>query len=175
MAPAPDSTQTSRPAWTSLPAVSGTSATRRSPGSVSAGTATFTPRERTVSWEPEAENWLRWARTPGHDPYWHYRDSFFGSIVPPPAKLTLDLGTGEGRVARDLAQRGHRVVGIDSSRTLVRHAREADAGGRYLVAAAEALPFENGRFDLVVAYNALMDVEDLDAAVRGAAGVLEPG
>jgi len=128
-----------------------------------------------VSWEPEAENWLRWARTPGHDPYWHYRDSFFGSIVPPPAKLTLDLGTGEGRVARDLAQRGHRVVGIDSSRTLVRHAREADAGGRYLVAAAEALPFENGRFDLVVAYNALMDVEDLDAAVREAARVLEPG
>ena len=23
-------------------------------------------------WEQEAENWVRWARTPGHDAYWHY-------------------------------------------------------------------------------------------------------
>src|SRR5438094_8336412 len=175
LAPAPAWTQTSSPAWTSLPAVSGTRATRRSPGSVSLGTATFTPRECTVSWEPEAENWLLWARTPGHDAYWHYRDSFFSAIVPPAGRLTLEVRSGEGRVARDLAERGHRVVGIDTSPTLVRHAAEADDRGRYLVAAAEALPFAAASFDLVVAYNALMDVDDLEASVREAARVLEPG
>ena len=128
-----------------------------------------------MSWEPEAENWLLWARTPGHDAYWHYRDSFFSAIVPPAGRLTLEVGSGEGRVARDLAERGHRVVGIDTSPTLVRHAAEADDRGRYLVAAAEALPFAAASFDLVVAYNALMDVDDLEASIREAARVLEPG
>jgi SAM-dependent methyltransferase len=128
-----------------------------------------------VSWEREAENWVRWARTPGHDAYWNYRDSFFSELVPEPGRLTLDLGCGEGRVTRDLAARGHRTVGADSSPTLVGYAKEADAGGQYLVAAAEALPFRDHAFDLVVAYNALMDVDDLDASVREAARVLEPG
>ncbi len=35
----------------------------------------------------------------------------------------------------------------------------------YRVADAEALPFENGSFDVVVAYNSLIDVQDLGAAV----------
>src|ERR1700682_863301 len=27
-------------------------------------------------WEAEAENWVRWARTPGFDAYWYYSPSF---------------------------------------------------------------------------------------------------
>ena len=77
-------------------------------------------------WEPEAENWVRWARTPGHDAYWYYRDSFFDLIVPAPGRRTLEIGCGEGRVARDLAARGHRVTAIDTAHTLLRHAREDD-------------------------------------------------
>lgn len=38
--------------------------------------------DRPEGWEQDAEQWLRWARTPGHDEYWQYRDSFFTSIVP---------------------------------------------------------------------------------------------
>jgi hypothetical protein len=26
----------------------------------------------TEGWEQEAENWVRWTRTPGHDAYWYY-------------------------------------------------------------------------------------------------------
>jgi SAM-dependent methyltransferase len=126
-------------------------------------------------WEAEAANWLRWARTPGHDSYWYYRDAFFDQIVPAPGRLTLDLGCGEGRVARDLRDRGHRVVGIDTSTTMLHHAREADAEGRYVRADAMRQPFGNGTFDMVVAYNSLMDVDDMPAAVREAARVLEPG
>ena len=33
-------------------------------------------------WEPDAENWVRWARKPGHDAYWYYRDGFFDELVP---------------------------------------------------------------------------------------------
>jgi 2-polyprenyl-3-methyl-5-hydroxy-6-metoxy-1,4-benzoquinol methylase len=40
-------------------------------------------------------------------------------ILPEPGGLTVDLGGGEGRLARELTARGHRVVGIDGSETLV--------------------------------------------------------
>jgi SAM-dependent methyltransferase len=128
-----------------------------------------------VSWEPEASNWIAWAREPGHDAYWYYRDAFFDEIVPPPGRATLDLGCGEGRVARDLAARGHRVTGVDSSPSLVAAATEADPEGKYLVADARALPLEAAAFDLIVAYNSLMDIDDMPGAVAEAARVLEPG
>jgi SAM-dependent methyltransferase len=128
-----------------------------------------------VSWEPEALNWIAWAREPGHDSYWYYGDSFFEEIVPPPGRATLDLGCGEGRVARDLGERGHRVTGIDSSPSLVASAQEADPEGTYLVADAAALPFVDDAFDLVVAYNSLMDIDDMRGAVAEAGRVLEPG
>jgi len=125
-------------------------------------------------WEREAQNWIAWARTPGHDSYWKYSPAFF-EIVPAPWRATLEIGCGEGRVARDLAKRGHRVAGIDASPTLIDAAREADPDGDYRVADAARLPFESGSFDLVVAYNSLMDVEDFRGAVREAARVLTDG
>ena len=127
------------------------------------------------NWESEASNWIRWARTPGHDSYWYYRDAFFSGTCPAPGRLTLDLCCGEGRVARDLAERGHPVIGVDLSPTLISAAREADPGGRYVLADASALPFLDATFDLVVAYNSLMDVDDLDGTVAEASRILEGG
>ena len=125
-------------------------------------------------WELEAENWVRWARAPGHDAYWDYAPIFF-EVVPAAGRRTLELGCGEGRVVRDLTTRGHRVVGLDSSPTLLGYAREADPPGRYVLADAARAPFADDAFDLVVAYNSLMDIEHMEAAVREAARVLETG
>jgi SAM-dependent methyltransferase len=126
-------------------------------------------------WEREAGNWIAWARAPGHDSYWSYGPLFFEQVVPRPGRSTLEVGCGEGRVCRDLTARGHVVTGIDAAPTPLAAAREADPGGRYLLADAAALPFADGEFDLVVAYNSLMDVDDMPGAVREAARVLEPG
>ncbi len=128
-----------------------------------------------TEWEDEAESWIRWARTPGHDAYWVYRDSFFDAIVPPPGSVTVELGCGEGRVSRDLRRRGHRTVGLDLSPTLLAHAKEADPGGAYLRADAATVPLGDASCDLVVSYNALMDVADMDATVSEAARILVPG
>jgi SAM-dependent methyltransferase len=125
-------------------------------------------------WEAEAANWIRWARAPEHDSYWYYRDSFFDDVVPPPGRRTLEIGCGEGRVARDLQDRGHTAVGIDTSPTLLQHARASDPAGRYVRGDAIALPFCDEAFDIAVAYNSLMDVDDMPAVVREAARVLEP-
>jgi SAM-dependent methyltransferase len=124
------------------------------------------------AWEDEARNWIRWARTSGHDAYWSYAPKFFEDVVPPAAGLTLEIGCGEGRVSRDLRSRGHDVVAIDASPTLVRHAVGADARSAYLIADAKALSFRRSIFDLVVAYNSLMDVDDMPKVVAEAARVL---
>jgi SAM-dependent methyltransferase len=127
-----------------------------------------------MGFEERAQGWLAWTRTPGHDPYWRYRDAFF-ALVPEPGAATLEVGCGEGRVARDLVARGHRVTGLDASPSLLSAAADADPASRYVEGLAEALPFDEGAFDLVVAYNSLMDVDDMPVAVSEAARVLAPG
>jgi len=126
-------------------------------------------------WESEAERWVTWTRTPGHDAYGHYSAAFFEAIVAPPGRRTLEIGCGEGRVARDLARRGHNVTAIDSSPTLIRYAQAADPAGAYSLADATSLPFADGCFDVAVAYNSLMDIEDMHAAVLEVGRVLAPG
>jgi SAM-dependent methyltransferase len=126
-------------------------------------------------WERWAERWATWSRRPDHDAYWRESGPPFFDLLPEPGRLTLDLGCGEGRVARDLKARRHRVVGIDAAPTLVRLAKEADPGGEYLVGDAAALPFDDASFDLVVAFNSLMDFDDMPGAVREAARVVERG
>ena len=126
-------------------------------------------------WEREAPNWAAWARTPGHDSYWTFSGPTFFELVPAPGRRTLEVGCGEGRVSRDLAARGHLVVGLDASPTLLRLAQDEHPEGDYVLGDAAALPFEDGAFDLVVAFNSLMDVQDMPGAVAEAARVLEAG
>lgn len=125
-------------------------------------------------WAAEAERWAAWARTPGNDAYWHYRQAFF-DLVPAPGRATLEVGCGEGRVSRDLAARGHRVTALDLTAALLALAAAADPASAFVRGDAAALPFRDGTFDLVVAYNSLMDVDDMPAAVAETARVLEPG
>jgi ubiquinone/menaquinone biosynthesis C-methylase UbiE len=133
---------------------------------------------RDAEWESEAENWVRWARTPGHDAYWYFRDSFFDFIVPAPGRRTLEIGCGEGRVARDLTARGHRVTAIDNAFTLLRYARQDGPTAGYVRAESRVLPFPDRCFDVAVAYNSLQSLQcaaDMTATIREAGRVLDRG
>jgi hypothetical protein len=73
------------------------------------------------AWDDQAENWLRWARTPGHDSYWRFHGRRFLELIPEPGRLTIDVGAGEGRLSRDLRRqrpfRGRgRCVAFDGER-----------------------------------------------------------
>jgi SAM-dependent methyltransferase len=125
------------------------------------------------AWDAQADDWARFARTPGHD--WSHEGfnlPAFLELLPPPGGATLDLGCGEGRVGAELVRRGYPVLGVDSSPRLVALAREHHDA---VVADAAELPFADASFDLVLAYMSLMSMDDLEAAVAEAARVLEPG
>jgi len=127
------------------------------------------------AWEAEAEHWVTFVRTPDHDAYCFYRDSFFDNIMPTAGAVTLEVGAGEGRVTRDLLVRGHRVVALDGSITLLHHAADLDSVHRYVQADAVRLPFGSGSVDIAVAYNSLMDFDDIATAAGEVARVLAIG
>ncbi len=126
-------------------------------------------------WERHAADWTRWAREPGHDSYWRFHRDSFLELLPPPGRLTLDVGCGEGRLARDLKERGHNVRAFDASPALVEAAREAEPLLEVTQADAGALPVEDGASDLVVSFMVLMNLDDLEGVVHEAARVLDPG
>jgi SAM-dependent methyltransferase len=127
------------------------------------------------SWEAQASQWIRWARRPGHDSYWRYHRDQFLELLPSPGRQTVDIGCGEGRLTRHLNELGHRIVGVDSSPSMVAAARELDASLDIRVADAAALPFDDASADLVVAFMSLHNVDALALAVREIARVLESG
>lgn len=135
-----------------------------------------TPEEPSLKdlWETNAEDFATWVRTPGHDSYDRFHRDLFLPLLPPPGKLTLDVGCGEGRVARDLVSLGHRVECVDASETMVRLAREAMPSVPVHQADAAALPFPDASADLVVMFMSIQDVDDYQAAIREAARVLTP-
>jgi SAM-dependent methyltransferase len=124
------------------------------------------------AWEENAAAWIAWARAPGHDSYWRFHRDLFLEIVPPPVGRTLDVGCGEGRLARDPAGLGHDVVAVDASPTMLVAAREAAPEMELHLADAAELPFEDASFGLVVAFMSFQDIDDLPRAIQEAARVL---
>jgi len=129
-----------------------------------------------ASWDREAADWVRWARDPALD-HWFWRVTLPAllDLVPPPKRLTVDVGCGEGRVARELIARGHRVVGVEGSPALADAARAADPSFEVHVADAAAMPLGDAVADAAVASMSLLNMDDLDGVLREVARVLEPG
>ena len=129
---------------------------------------------RDRGFESVATEWAELVRGDG-DAAFAWNAPAFLELVPDPGEITLDLGCGEGRLARELVRRGHRVVGVDASETLVRLAAEADPESEYRVADAADLPLADKSVDLVVAFMTLMDIADAATAIAESARVLRPG
>jgi len=92
------------------------------------------------------------------------------------AQRVLDVGTGEGQVARLAAAGGATaVVGVDPTWSQVVAARRRGGGPAFARAAAAALPFADQAFDAVVACLVFEHIEEVDRAIAEVSRVLRPG
>jgi len=127
-------------------------------------------------WETQADNWVRFARTPGHDAFYDLMNlPAFLSLLPAPGRRTLDLGCGEGRLSRLLAEAGHTMVAADASPSMIALAASAERALAAIVSDAARLPFTDSAFDLVVAFMCLHDMDQMAGAISEAGRVLAPG
>jgi SAM-dependent methyltransferase len=128
----------------------------------------------TDPWDEHA-SWWQEGFTEGSDPEYEEQILPLVSQRLAGSERVLELGTGEGQVARALGAVCTAVVGIDTSAEQLRAARARAGGPSYARASATRLPFGAGSFDAVVACLVLEHVEDLDAVLDETARVLEGG
>ena len=125
-------------------------------------------------WEANAR-WWQEGFTDGADP------EYVEQIIPLAAEHlagagdVLDIGTGEGQLARVAAAAGARVVGIDPTVAQLATARARAGGPCYLRAAAAQLPLVDAWCDAAVACLVFEHIDDVDAAIAEVARVLRPG
>jgi SAM-dependent methyltransferase len=125
-------------------------------------------------WERHAGWWQR-EFTDGADAEYEEQilplvDEHLGS-----ARRVLDVGCGEGQVARRLASRGVDVVGLDPTPSQVRVAAERAGGPAYVRSTAEVLPVRSGSCGGVVMCLVLEHLDPFEPAIEEIARVLEPG
>ena len=90
------------------------------------------------------------------------------------ADRVLDVATGTGLAAAAAAGRGAAVVGIDFSDQQLRRARTTYPRLRFERGDADALPFDQDSFDVVVSNFGVPHFPDPDACFREAQRVLSP-
>ena len=126
-------------------------------------------------WEIHA-GWWQQGFTDGADP------EYTEQILPLVADLlvgaedVLDVGTGEGQIARLACTGGaHRVVGLDPTHAQITEAAWRAGGPVYALADAGALPMAAHSFDAVVACLVFEHITAVDDAIDEVARVLRPG
>jgi demethylmenaquinone methyltransferase/2-methoxy-6-polyprenyl-1,4-benzoquinol methylase len=117
----------------------------------------------------------------GQDPRW--RRALVAAIAPGPDQRVLDVATGTGLVAFELASRGAlEVIGLDQSEQMLARATQRLARTpaladrvQFVAGEAERLPFADGAFDALTFTYLLRYVDDREATMRELARVVRPG
>lgn len=97
------------------------------------------------------------------------------ALEPLDGRSLLDAGCGSGQAIADAASRGATVTGVDATPELLDVARQRTPTADLRVGEIQQLPFGDGTFDLVTAFNSIQYAADPAAAVSELARVCRPG
>ena len=107
------------------------------------------------------------------------QEGLVAALKPQAGEKWLDVATGTGAVARMAARAGADVTGLDLAPDLIETARnQTEQEGlsvQYDVGDAEALPYEDAAFDVVVSTFGVMFAPNHAAVARELARVTKPG
>jgi SAM-dependent methyltransferase len=103
-------------------------------------------------WSTDPRGWARAAEGRNRPLY----ERVLEQLDPRPGARLLDAGCGSGLFAAMAAERGATVTGVDAAAGLVRYARAERPGPRFVEGDLERLPFADGEFDLVTAFNSVL-------------------
>jgi len=110
---------------------------------------------------------------------WSIREAEVGALGEVEGKDILELGCGAARWSIELARRGARPVGLDSSARQLEHARRllAEKGIEFPLvhASAEEIPLPDESFDIVFSDHGALSWADPHLVVPEVARVLRPG
>jgi SAM-dependent methyltransferase len=87
----------------------------------------------------------------------------------------LDAGCGSGQLLADAAAAGARVSGLDATPELLEITRRRVPSAQLQVGDIQELPYPDGSFDVVTAFNSIQFAADPAAAVRELARVCRAG
>ena len=131
----------------------------------------------TDPWEEHA-GWLQREFTDGVDPEYEEQITPLALAHLAGATRVLDVGTGEGQLARALAASPSPpglIVGVDASWAQVEVAARRGGGPRYVRSGAEALPFADASFDAALVCLVMEHLPDHVGPLSEIARVLRPG
>jgi SAM-dependent methyltransferase len=124
-------------------------------------------------WELHADWWID-GFTAGADPEYEEQILPLAEAELAGAARVLDIGCGDGQIARMLVDRGATVVGIDPTWNQISVAHQR-GGAAYARAAADQLPFADASFDAAVACLVFEHIDAVDQAIAEVARVVKPG
>lgn len=117
-----------------------------------------------------------------YDTYWREKGDLFDherleqmAARVQPGESVLALDCGPGVLARLLADKGARVVGVDMSAVAVDMARQKGIDAHWVDLDREPLPFADGSFDTVLSDSGLEHRFFIDRPLDEAVRVLRPG
>ncbi len=125
-------------------------------------------------WETHADWWID-GFTDGADPEYVEQIMPLAADELDGAQTMLDIGCGDGQIARLVAGQGATVVGVDQTWNCVRVAAERGGGPAFVKSGAAALPFADDSFDAAVACLVFEHIDDVDDAIAEVGRVLQPG
>jgi ArsR family transcriptional regulator len=116
-------------------------------------------------WDARAVHWDAETADPqshlhldnGYSRFLRFAATCLDEFHTPATPVILDLGCGTGLVTAEFASAAERVIGVDISPEMVRHARQKRiAHSSFVVADAFSLPFSDSAFDVVLSRGVLL-------------------